>query len=354
MNIEVELKLKIENRSVLIHSLNELGFTETNQVMETDIYYTAAHHDFTVLDEALRVRTIQNLITGETSAVMTYKGAKLDTVSMARKELETGIADAAVCREILEQIGFSPLPVVEKNRQYLHLGHVTACVDTVSGLGDYLELEILTDGEGRRADAVQELEQILNKLGYAIADTTRISYLSMLLHKRKSQLADVSIRPAVEEDLPAILSIYAHARQFMAAHGNPRQWNSTWPPEELIREDIRIGRMYAAVVEGEVAAVFVYLQGVDIDPTYRKIEHGDWAKPGEYGVVHRLASGGCVPGIGEVCLNWAFEQCHYVRIDTHGDNKTMQHLLKRLGFVQRGIIYVEQDTDARLAYDKTV
>lgn len=116
--------------------------------------------------------------------------------------------------------------------------------------------------------------------------------------------APLLIRHAVPEDFPAILAIYARARAFMKAHGNPRQWNDTWPPETLLREDIRLGRMYVAVAADEIAAVFVYIQGVDIDPSYRLIENGAWGNPGEYGVVHRLAGSGNVRGVGEYCLNW--------------------------------------------------
>ena len=160
------------------------------------------------------------------------------------------------------------------------------------------------------------------------------------------------IRPVTAEELPQVLAIYDHARKFMAAHGNPRQWNTTWPPESLLREDIRLGRMMGVEADGELSAVFVYLQGVDIDPSYRKIENGAWGRSGEYGVVHRLAGSGKVPGVGAACLNWAYAQCHHLRVDTHGDNVVMQNLLAKLGFVQRGIIHVEEDNDPRLAYEK--
>lgn len=110
--------------------------------------------------------------------------------------------------------------------------------------------------------------------------------------------------------------------------------------------------MYVAVAADEIAAVFVYIQGVDIDPSYRLIENGAWGNPGEYGVVHRLAGSGNVRGVGEYCLNWAFAQCHHLRVDTHADNLPMQRLLGKLGFTQRGIIYVREDHDPRLAYDK--
>ena len=163
---------------------------------------------------------------------------------------------------------------------------------------------------------------------------------------------NIEVCPVVAEKLPEVLAIYDRARAFMAAHGNPRQWNTTWPPESLLREDIRQGRLLAAVADGEIAAVFVYLQGADIDPSYRKIENGSWARGGTYGVVHRLAASSKVPGMGAFCLNWAFAQCHHLRVDTHGDNVVMQNLVKKLGFEQRGIIHVEEDNDPRLAYEK--
>ena len=57
-------------------------------------------------------------------------------------------------------------------------------------------------------------------------------------------------------------------------------------------------------------------------------------------------------GIGAFCINWAFEQCGHLRMDTHGDNIVMQSLLTKLGFDHCGTIYVEEDDYPRLAYEK--
>ena len=66
-----------------------------------------------------------------------------------------------------------------------------------------------------------------------------------------------------------------------------------------------------------------------------------------------FAGDGSEKGIGAFCINWAFEQCGHLRIDTHGDNVVMQNLVKKLGFVHCGTIYVTEDNDPRLAYEKT-
>ena len=97
---------------------------------------------------------------------------------------------------------------------------------------------------------------------------------------------------------------------------------------------------------------FYFIFGEDIEPTYRKIEDGSWFSDTAYGVVHRIASDASEKGVGTFCINWAFEQCGHLRIDTHGDNVVMQGLLKKLGFVQCGIIHVEEDSFPRLAFEK--
>ena len=163
----------------------------------------------------------------------------------------------------------------------------------------------------------------------------------------------MKIRKATEADFTRIMEIYAGARAFMAAHGNPRQWGVTnWPPEDLIHNDIRCGHSYVCEDDGGVIGVFFYLFGEDIEPTYRVIEGSGWEHDGAFGVVHRIAGDGSRPGIGAFCLNWACEQAGHLRIDTHPDNLVMQKLLTRLGFEQRGIIHVEEDDDPRFAYEK--
>ncbi len=161
------------------------------------------------------------------------------------------------------------------------------------------------------------------------------------------------IRQSVGADLPRIMEIYAHARAFMTEHGNPRQWaRQNWPPQSLIEEDIRIGHSYVCLSGDTIVGTFYYDYGTAIDSTYDVIEDGAWIGNETYGVVHRIASDNSQKGIGSACINWAFEQCHHLRIDTHTDNTVMQNFLKKLGFTQCGIIHVKEDNDPRLAYEK--
>ena len=163
------------------------------------------------------------------------------------------------------------------------------------------------------------------------------------------------IRKSTERDLIRMMEIYAIARDFMARTGNPNQWGPRkWPPEALLRQDIREGRSYVCENDaGKVIGTFFYDFGKDVEPTYRKITDGAWLDGSPYGVVHRIASDGSEKGIGTFCLNWAVARSGHLRIDTHGDNRVMQNLLTKLGFVHCGTIYVEEDDYPRLAYEKS-
>lgn len=163
----------------------------------------------------------------------------------------------------------------------------------------------------------------------------------------------MEIRKTRESDVGRIMEIYARARRFMAEQGNPDQWGPrNWPPEELIRQDVAAGNSYVCLDEGRIVGTFFFRCGRDVEPTYAVIEDGGWRDDGPYGVIHRIAAAEPGKGVGAFCLNWAYEQCAHLRIDTHRDNRVMQALLAKLGFVHCGTIYVYREHSPRLAYEK--
>mgnify|MGYP001087792180 CR=1 FL=1 len=159
----------------------------------------------------------------------------------------------------------------------------------------------------------------------------------------------MKIRKSTFNDLNAILELYRKARVFMSENGNPSQWGSSYPSTELVEQDIAEGSSYVCESDGRIAAVFYYKFGKDA--TYQTIRSGSWLNDLPYGVVHRITSDGTVKGAATYCLNWAFQQCRNLKIDTHRENLIMQHLLKKNGFSQCGIIYTDDGTE-RLAYQK--
>lgn len=159
----------------------------------------------------------------------------------------------------------------------------------------------------------------------------------------------MNIRLASIDDIDVIMDIYAAARRFMQDTGNKNQWVDGYPSKDLISSSIQEGKQYVCICENQVAGTFYF--SIDDDPTYAKIYNGEWLNDSPYGVVHRLASGGKYRGVANFCLQWCFDQCGNVRVDTHKDNAVMQEILKKNGYVPCGIIFVRNDTE-RLAFQK--
>ena len=160
----------------------------------------------------------------------------------------------------------------------------------------------------------------------------------------------MNIRKANMNDLGEALRIYAVAREYMSAHGNPTQWGSTYPPVEIVRADIENGNLYLCCEGEEAHGVFAFIEGAD--KTYAVIEQGEWPDDEPYNVMHRMASDGAVRGIGKAALDFCKENSGNVRADTHKDNVTMQNMLAKNGFVPCGIIHVENGSE-RIAYQYT-
>ncbi len=164
-----------------------------------------------------------------------------------------------------------------------------------------------------------------------------------------------TIRKAEKQDLSRIYEIYEIARQFMRDKGNHAQWGEGDRPEDMLVDDIRQGDLYVLeetndknMDQERIHAVFVFVEGPD--PVYLHIEQGSWRSESEYAAVHRVASDGTVHGVLEIIMDYCKAQIPHLRIDTHEDNKVMQHVLEKYGFVRCGIVYMP-DGSPRIAYE---
>lgn len=155
------------------------------------------------------------------------------------------------------------------------------------------------------------------------------------------------IRLATYEDLDTIMEIYAIAKKYMADNGNSTQWEDTYPNHEILRKDIQSEQLFVYIENNIIHGVFAFIIGSE--PTYSYIENGSWKNEDLYGTIHRIASDGVVKGVFSQCVDFCKERISNLRIDTHNDNHTMQHLIKKSGFEKCGIIYVQNGT-SRIAY----
>lgn len=80
------------------------------------------------------------------------------------------------------------------------------------------------------------------------------------------------IRPAGEAELPRLMALFDGGRDYMRRNGNTVQWVNGYPSEELIRQDIALGRGFVVEEGGVAEAVFCYLVGRHVEPTYAVID----------------------------------------------------------------------------------
>ena len=163
------------------------------------------------------------------------------------------------------------------------------------------------------------------------------------------------IRPATPADIPALRPVFEAAKGIMRADGNHDQWSAPgFPDDSLLLRDIARegGFVIESVIPSEakesIVAYFALLPSPE--PTYDVID-GAWLTDEPYGVIHRMASYPEVHGIFSTVINYAASRYAHLRIDTHRDNRIMQHLIEKHGFTYCGIIWLEDGTE-RLAYER--
>ncbi len=170
--LEIEIKAGVEDHEQARSGILALGGRFRGRFREVDTYYSHPARDFALSDEALRIRTV-----GDRST-LTYKGPRLGERSKTRFESETGVENPEALREILRELGFADVAVVRKDREIYEYGDVEICMDSVEGLGLFVELE--KRGEDR-IKGEEELFSLAGKIG--LTRFERKSYLELKLER---------------------------------------------------------------------------------------------------------------------------------------------------------------------------
>ncbi|MFP4632029.1 MAG: class IV adenylate cyclase [Halobacteriales archaeon] len=171
--IEAEIKVEAIHDDVR-PEIERLGAASLGDVMQTDVYYSAPHREFAETDEALRVR-----VEGDV-AYVTYKGPKLAAGTKSRREIDLRVSSAEDASAMLRALGFEEYGRVEKHREEYAYGDFHVALDSVDGLGEYVEVETKVERDDVDA-AHQELERLLADLGLDPGDAISTSYLEMLV-----------------------------------------------------------------------------------------------------------------------------------------------------------------------------
>jgi hypothetical protein len=160
------------------------------------------------------------------------------------------------------------------------------------------------------------------------------------------------IRPATYDDIPVIMRVMDSAKLIMRHSGNMQQWEGGYPSETVIASDIQRNGAYIVEDKDIIVSYFACLPSPE--PTYHIIYDGQWlddTRP--YHTIHRIGSLPNVHGIFDFIMDSCFAEYDNIRIDTHRDNKIMQHVILEYGFSYCGVIHLASG-DERLAYQRMI
>jgi adenylate cyclase class 2 len=173
MNVEIEAKIKVENLDEFIVKLEQLGAEFQKKVVQKDTFFDEPEGRLLHDDCGLRLRAQSEGANSRGS--LCFKGARQEGQYKRRREIEFEVGDIAEAQELLKALGFVCTMVVEKHRQVYRLHDCEVCLDRVSGLGDFIEIE----GPGETA-----ISRVQAELGLGDSEHIRDSYAILLAGKR--------------------------------------------------------------------------------------------------------------------------------------------------------------------------
>jgi adenylate cyclase class 2 len=175
--IEVESKFWSPGNDKVEKALIRLGAKKTSDGAIEDIYFAHPDRDYGKTDEALRLRKRDG------RAELTYKGPRMRMEhTKAREEVTVSVDDPLAAQRIVERLGFVERHIVSKKRTTYILDKLRVEIDEVEGLGEFIELELITE-EPQRAEGLIAMAQ--EQLGLERGEPR--TYLEMLIEKKHSE-----------------------------------------------------------------------------------------------------------------------------------------------------------------------
>lgn len=177
MAFEIETKLKVDSHEQIEQKLDACGAKFLIEKKQTDIYLDSNECGFASGDKALRIRCEES--NNKTDILITFKGPKQASDIKKRLEIEFAIGDAGKCEQFFEQLGFKRKIIVEKMRKSYALNNCLVELDTLDGLGTFVEIE---------GPDSETIKQVKNSLELGNCEHIAASYAKMVLARMGTKL----------------------------------------------------------------------------------------------------------------------------------------------------------------------
>jgi adenylate cyclase class 2 len=184
---EVEVKVPINDEKAIEQTILKAGGKRLNSETQSDLYYDHPCRSFSLTDESIRIRARESaddysLPLSEHSPIeLTYKGPRVDKTTKTRLEYTSGIDDFNAITSILQHTGFKLVATIKKNRVFFDIDGITVSIDSVEGVGTFIEIELLAKGEKEMKGAKDRIFSLMKHLNLDQKLMVRESYLELYL-----------------------------------------------------------------------------------------------------------------------------------------------------------------------------
>ena len=174
--IEMELRASLKNKDQVKKKLEEYGCKWVSKGLQVDTIYERKDAQPEAGVPIFRIRK------NEGKKILTLK-VIMEDIDTA-EELELDISDDIIMDKILKYLGFLPKASLVKRRDVTIYGKYCICIDEVDGLGDYIEIEKLSDDSNAKDGIYAEMEGLLLELGIEMCEIKKEKYYQMVLEKQ--------------------------------------------------------------------------------------------------------------------------------------------------------------------------
>ena len=170
----------------------------------------------------------------------------------------------------------------------------------------------------------------------------------------------MNFRKAIYSDINTLVDIVNQAVLNFKNDGI-NQWQKGYPNRNVLMKDMEDGTLYVLETDGTIIGLLNLAEGPD--PSYEEIE-GSWMNDLPYTAFHTVSVRSDLRGNGyagilfreaeELSRRMGYQT---VRIDTHKDNKAMQHALAKSGYQYCGSIHLAGGAEKgapRIGYQKMI
>jgi len=140
--VEIEIKLALPDLPGMERRLVGIGAVRQAILFETNVFFDWPDGRLKAGDRGLRLRIEERLgKLGPPIFRLTYKGRREVGELKTREEVELLVDDAGAAEAMLRALGLKRVLVFEKLRRVWWLGECVVVLDTLPGIGDFMEIE---------------------------------------------------------------------------------------------------------------------------------------------------------------------------------------------------------------------